>query len=167
MKVTSFKDVETYLYTSVIMPLKGLNAPEFEFGSPIQGDNGVYWTLLLERSPLERRYRRNYQNERAERNRNWEIQLHTGENKNHVLATYDINNHNIYLYKQPFRILDAIPLMGKMHDMFSRTQPFNNIMIEDAVPVPKPRRQRGETFRDAEEAPGFDPDWGEEENDDL
>ncbi len=158
MKVTSFKDVETYLYTSIILPLKNLQAPELEFGSPIRGDYGEPWILMLERTPAGRRYRRNI-----------EIQLNTGDNKNHILATYNIRNHNLYLYEQPFRVLNALPLLGKMHDMFNRTTPFNKIILEDAYIIPKPRRQRGETFTEASEAPGYDPGWEDEveETDDL
>lgn len=161
MKVTSFKDVETYLYTSVILPLKRLDVPELEFGSPIQGDDGQAWTLYIGSEDPVRRYRRNYQNEEARQTSSYKIMLHAGKSDggSHIryqVASYDVKRHTVEMYEQPFKTLNAMPLFGRLHSLFSSNAPFTKIVTEDAAPRPRPQRQRRDVFMDPSEAPGFE-----------
>lgn len=154
MKVTTFKDLGVYLYTSIALPLRQLNVPVLEFGSPMRGDKDEEWTILLDKAPV-RHYRRSGQRHRAHQNSDWLIKLHVsddGDGRTYTLARYNVKNHNVTMYSHPFKVLNAIPLYGKMHDMFKRCEPFNEI-IEGTFPPRQPYfRDRNRDFVPTEEA---------------
>lgn len=161
MRVTSFKDVEIYIYSSVVLPLKRLNVSELPFASPIQSNEGRTWKLSIRRETLDRLFRRNYQRTQANRGRDWIVYLDTGE-KSLPVARYKLKSHKVIVYEEPFRALDAMPLMGTMCSVFNKNTPFTKIILEDAMLPPRPRRRNYDEFVDAHEAPDY-PDDDEEE----
>jgi hypothetical protein len=144
MRVTSFKDVGIYLYTSAILPLKRLNLEELDFPSPLRGENGEVWTLSLERAAVPRRYRRNYQNMQANRRRDWHVILKVAHGQKYILASYNERNHWVKMYQEPFKVLGAMPLFGRLHHLFNTNTPFGKIVVEDAYMQPRPPRPRGD-----------------------
>lgn len=167
MKVTSFKDVETYLYSSVIIPLKRLNVRPLDFPSPITSSNGKkVWQLRVESELPRRNYRRNYQNTQARRRANQQVILWTGQHE-YVVAMYNPHNHWVKVYERPFKILKATPLMGKMYEVFSKNTPFTKVITELDPPVQGIYRNRHGQATDnmADEMP-YDEDmegYGEED----
>lgn len=140
MKVTRLKDVETYLYTSIVLPLKGLNTVEIDYPSPISGKDGEPWVFHLRRAPLQaQRLPRQYQRERAQRNRDWEIYLNIGQRRIHV-GDYDIRSHVVRLYESPFKEMKAMILFGKLHQVFMENTPFSKVITETFPPRPRGRR---------------------------
>lgn len=167
MKVTSFRDVETYLYSSVILPLKGMNVRPLDFPSPISSIDGKrVWELRVMPEPQHRVFRRNYQNTQARRNANQQVVLWTGTAE-YVIATYQPRNHWVKVYERPFKTLKATPLMGKLYEVFSKNTPFTKIISELDPPVQGIMRDRRGRAIDMEapEAPYDDDTEGYEEED--
>ena len=128
MKVTSLRDVEAYIYSSVVLPLKKLNVEYLEIQSPIRDETGQVWQLSLNQTPITGNFRRRYQRTQAERKRNWNICLTTGR-ETFVVGEYNIKNHWVKLYEAPFRKVNAIMLLGKLHDVLNRNTPFTKIIV--------------------------------------
>lgn len=138
MKLTTLKDLETYLYSAVVLPLRGIRGISLEYDSPIKGSNGELWSLTLDREAV-RGHRRQGPRRRAERSSAYLVRLNTNTDS-YVVAKYNIRNHNIVLYEQPFKVLKAMILFGKMHDVFVRYEPFNKIAIKHVYREPIIRR---------------------------
>lgn len=141
MKVTSLRDMENYIYSSVILPLKNLNVPDLDLPSPIKGENGNFWSLQVQREPLLREYRRNYQRTQAIRNSNFQVVLYNGTSE-YVLATYHPKQHWVKLYQKPFRKLNAMMLLSKIHQALYQNEPFTKIMMETEAPRRRQARRR-------------------------
>lgn len=145
MKVTALRDVETYIYSSVIMPLKGLAVPDLHFPSPIRGENGEEWQFQVRQERLHRDYRRNYQRTQAQRLANWEVVLFAN-GKEYVVAHFNPRVKWVKMYERPFRVLKAMPIMGKLYEGFYQNTPFGKIITEMDAPRVRPfrgRRHRG------------------------
>lgn len=159
MKVTSFRDVEIYIYSSVIMYLKGLNAPDLAFPSPIKGENGLDWQFGVSPEPIHREFRRNYQREQAQERANLQVTLFTG-NQDYVVATYNPKQKWVKIYERPFRVLKAVPLMGKLYEAFYTNAPFGKIITQLEAPRPQQfrhrRNRRGGSIGVPMEAPYID-----------
>lgn len=135
MKVTSFKDVETYLYSSVIAPLKKLNTNLSGVESPLRSTNGEkVWTLQVVPEPPIRSYRRQYQRMQARRKANLQVVLYTGT-REYVVAMYNPKHHWVKVYERPFRVLKATPLMGKLYEAFQNNTPFSKVISELDPPI--------------------------------
>lgn len=163
MKVTSLKDVETYLYSSVIIPLKQLNVRQLDFPSPISSNDGrKLWTFRIAPEPPRRRYRRNYQNTLAQRRANLQILLSTG-NREYVVATYNSKTHWIKVYERPFKTLGATPILGKLYEILNKNTPFTKIISELDPPTEGVYRNRHGETTIAEESPDYDDNEGYDE----
>lgn len=164
MKVTSFKAVETYLYSSVVIPLKGMNVRPLDCPSPIFSNNGKRaWEFRVQAEPLRRSYRRQYQREQALAQANQQVVLWTGKNE-YVVATYNTRHHWVKVYERPFRILKATPLLGKLYEVFQTNTPFGKVISELDPPVQGVYRNRDGDMRMPQEAPD-QPDYDEDEYD--
>lgn len=141
MKVTSFKDVETYIYSSVIMPLKALNVPSLDIPSPIRGNRDREWSFQVRQAPLTREFRRNYQRTQAQRRSNMQVVLFTGSAE-YVVASYNRKQHWVKIYERPFRVLKAMPLLGKLYEGFYQNTPFSKIITEMDAPRERAFRHR-------------------------
>lgn len=132
MRVTSFKDVEAYIFSRLVLPFKGLTLPELEVNSPLSGKDGTSWHLSLYQAEVSSSYRRNYQRTQARVNRNWFIGLIHLPNSYTptVLGEISIRNSWVRLYEQPFRDIGAMPLLGKMYDVFDRDTHFSKVLVE-------------------------------------
>lgn len=157
MKVTSFRDVETYIYSSVIIPLKQLNIPDLQFPSPIRGENGEDWQFSVRSQPINRDYRRNYQRTQAMRRANQQVMLFA-EGREYVVAMYHPRQKWVKIYKRPFHSLKAVPLMGKLYEAFYTNSPFGKIMHELEAPRERRFRARGYRGRLQEPMEAYDDD---------
>lgn len=165
MKVTSLKEVENYLYASLLAPLKGL-AINMEMPSPIRGNDGKSWYIECGRTSIQN-YRRNYQRDRALGKRDYLMILIAGKER-HIIGKYFPKGRFIELYKEPFRELHAGILMGKIHHMFNTHTPFTKITIKDSAPIEPEVVERPEVwdaFSDGDEGEYEDDD--EDYGDDL
>jgi hypothetical protein len=132
MKVTSLKEVENYLYASLLAPLKGL-VVNMEIPSPLKGNDGRNWHIEYGRTRIQN-YRRNYQRDRAMEKRDYLMILIAG-NQRHIIGKYFPKGRFVELYKEPFRELHAGILMGKIHHMFNTHAPFTKITIKESAPT--------------------------------
>lgn len=128
MKITSFREVEGYIYAMLVLPLKQLDVPELGLSSPIS-EGGSTWHLGLYQQEISSNLRRNYQRNEARRNRNWILGMEV-EGKVHIVGEYSVRNRWVRLYEQPFRELKSMPLLGKMYDVFDRDSMFPKVFIE-------------------------------------
>lgn len=171
MKPASFKEIETYIYTSIVLPLKGLAVQELRYPSPLMGEDGLVWELRTILTPVRIHYRRNYQRTQAERRRNYWIILKIADGRRFVLGEYHIKYHTVKLYQQAFSELNAIPLMGKMLDVFQTNSPFTKITVESGeYPEYEPGGgvpSRGLRRRLTEEPPFDDDGYYDETDDDI
>lgn len=155
MKVTSLKDVETYLYSSVLVPLKQLRGVDFAYQSPLAGDAGDIWTVGTDQEQV-RRVRHNYERDWIQERAPWVIRLFTdnGE-KQYIVGQYDPKTHAVILYETPFKLLRAMPLLGKFHQMFSTHPPFTDVSIR--------KRRKPARVKSQSRAAAPDNDWPEDE----
>lgn len=142
MKVTSIKELEKYIYSSVIVPIKGLRSYPY-YASPITGDRGEAWELTVDSDMEQSNYRRNYQRTQASRNANKKIVLMVN-GVVYVVATYHIKRKWVKLYKRPFKRLNANLLMNKLYSAFYDNAPFVKIMFEFDLPEKRPSRRRAD-----------------------
>ncbi len=126
MKVTSLKDLERYLYLSVIVPLKSLGV-ETETQSPLKNSNGNSWYLWLQLTPVVMRGRRNYQRRQAEHNRDWQVWMNNGTSE-YLVADYSIRTHWVKIYEKPFQDTGSMLIYGKLHKLFSENKPFSKVI---------------------------------------
>lgn len=142
MKVRSLKDVETYIYTTLILPLKNLNLPELQYDSPIRDGVDSLWQFRLERTPtMGSDFRRNFQRDRAENNREWWFVLYRGGEKT-VVGEYNRRSHWVKLWDEPFKESGAMLVFGKLLEAVETNTPFTKVIVEHTHP---PRYSRGET----------------------
>lgn len=131
MKIKSFKDVETYIYTSIVLPLKGLNLPELNYSSPITDELGERWTFSLERTPVTGEFRRNYQRNLAQQNRNWWLILRSGNGEpKRVIGEYNVRSHFVKLWQEPFKQAGAMPVFGKLQEALDTNTPFTKVIVQ-------------------------------------
>lgn len=147
MKVTSFKDVETYIYSSVILPLKQLNVPDLPFPTPMRGDDGQEWSLMVRPQPLFGNFRRNYQRTQAQRRADMQVILFTGS-KEYVVAQYNRKNKWVKVYQRAFMRLAAMPIYGKLFEAFQKNTPFAKV-IPEVDPPEEHRRRRPQFINDS------------------
>ena len=134
IQVTSLKDVETYLYTSVVLPLKGLRVDSLHFPSPISDKRGYNWSFELQRMPVLHQFAHQYEREQAERERNWGIFLNTGR-RSYEVGEYHPKKHWVKLYKDPFDEVGAKLIFSKLVEVLSTNTPFTDVKIQDHPPV--------------------------------
>lgn len=131
MKINSFKDLETYVYSCIILPLKGLNLPDLHYSSPVRDKDGNIWKFSLEQTPIRGEFRRNYQRNRARSQRNWWVILTKGDNtRKEVIGEYNKDNHWIKLWDSTFKESDAMPVFGKLFEAFDTNTPFTKVIVD-------------------------------------
>lgn len=142
MKVTSSKELETYIYSSVVLPLKGLNLPELHSPTPLTDDAGIAWYFMLKRTPIRPSYRRNYQREIANAKRNYWITFGSRGMPSQVIGEYNIKNHWVKLWEKPFRDINAMPIFSKLWNTLDNNTPFTKIIVitGNSMPVIPNRR---------------------------
>lgn len=129
MKVTSLKEVENFLYSSVIVPLKNLDV-DLGIPNPIRSDQGQEWYFETSRTPVLRRARRNYQRRRQESNRDWQVLMDARDGHGfRLIAEYSIANHWVRMYEQPFRDTNSMMIFGKLYNLFVDNQPFSKVIV--------------------------------------
>lgn len=132
MKVTSLKDVESYIYSTVILPLKNLNVDSLDSSSPIQDSQGHVLALGLTRETVSGDWNHNYQRDTARENAKWLVYLEGGHG-NFVVADYDPMKRNVRVYEPPFRQLGLQILRNKLAAAFRDNTPFNTVRLVDDV----------------------------------
>lgn len=134
MKVTSLKDVDSYIYSSVVLPLKELDVDGLAISSPMTTRRGQPIKLQVTREETgHRRYDHNYQRDEARNSALHLIWYKFGYNQG-VLADYDSRKHNVRVYAPAFRdVDDGKFLMNKLLQAFGNYTPFTNVSIEESV----------------------------------
>lgn len=128
MKVTSLKDMESYIYSSVILPLKELEVESLSMETPMRDAQGRGLQLSLTREEVVGDFHHNYQREAARTHARWVVRLRGG-NVNKLVADYSPKRHTVRLYgwnqDSEYRML-----MNKLAEAFLSNTPFDKVFFE-------------------------------------
>lgn len=132
MKVTSLKDMESYIYSGVILPLKGLEIEPLSLSSPITDNNGaVYFEVFTEDRGEPTQH--NYQREEARRNAKWLIAV-ADRVKSMVVADYETHRHEVHIYEPAFSQFNGGAFIkGKLIEAFGKYEPFGKVILVNAL----------------------------------
>lgn len=126
MKVTSFKELENYLYSSVVAPLKDLRI-DLDIDSPIRSNDRKV-RLYIEREGIGH-HSMNYQRSRARARAKMLVRIDNGL---HVATAgnYDKQNHAVELFKDVFKAYNCSLVLGRLHSMLDSTTPFTKVTVK-------------------------------------
>lgn len=129
MKV-NLKDLDAYIYATVIFPLKQLNVNALRVVSPLKTPDGTEIRFWVDREPLTGSYRRNYQRARARHHLKWNIYVGSGRGDERVAAQYNDKNHSVRIFADAFRHSPNLRIaLGRIEDAFTASYPFTNVKI--------------------------------------
>lgn len=129
MKITGLKDMESYIYSKVILPLKELDIKGLEIKSPMHDGDEKYYELLLSREETGHvRFAHTYLRHETEANALHLIKLRYA-NSLQILADYDSRTHEVKIYEPAFTPSKGQLLMNKLIEAFNHYTPFTNIRI--------------------------------------
>lgn len=132
IKGIALKSLEAYIYSSVILPLKGLR-DGLNYPSPIVV-RGETFSFNVQRRALLGSYRRNYQREVARAKLPLEIVLssrYTAE----IVGEYSEKSHQVILYKKPFKQHGLEVVLNKIHSLMYTNTPFTKVrMMSEYIP---------------------------------
>lgn len=153
MKVTSLKDLEAYIYSGVILPLKELVIDMPGQSSPMSDPGGGSYMLSVSRNVPNREFQHNYQRREAEANATWLVILN-GPEGGEILAEYQKQGHTVRIYRGAFNLNSKI-LQNKLEEAFRNHTPFTGVTLVSGRHIEAvPRRVL--TFSDRIEYPESD-----------
>lgn len=127
-KATSLKQVDTYLYLSLILKLKELRVDSYSPETPFSRE-GKKVQVLIELEPSTRTPRHNYERERASRNRN--VIIYALWNGQRVpLAYFHIKQKWVKIFQAGFNEMKMQIYLGKFYELFYGNEPFGKVSIE-------------------------------------
>jgi len=129
MKVTSLKDVESYIYFSVIVHLKDLQLPEpIRVETPVFSDHGPV-EFRLTREKLVGNFQHNFQRHRAKTDAKHLVIIRTGLT-NQIAADYDPITKDVNIYPEAFNIGRGTKiLLNKLVEAFNQNTPFRKVTM--------------------------------------
>lgn len=126
MKVTSLKDMESYIYSSVILPLKDLDV-QLHNSSPITANNGNILEFSVGRERLDGDFDHNYQRDAARDQLRWLVTLRDGYSS-FIVADYETKRHVVRIYKEAFDQFEKGGMLyNKLIEAFGKYTPFGDI----------------------------------------
>lgn len=130
MKLNSLKSLESYIYLSVILPLKGLTLGRIDSQSPALGHHGGYFSLEIGLESIDRsRYAHNYQREQASNRAKYLIYLSDGHHRA-IVADYSEKTKEVSIFKDAFSgWVDAHIIDVKLEEAFRTHTPFSKVSI--------------------------------------
>lgn len=129
MKVKSLKDLEAYIYAQVILPLKDLQAPSINLGSPMS-DGDMRIELHVWRPEIDYgQHRRDYQRRIARSKQPYIVSVDIGYGERRNVAEYNPRGHSVVIYKQSLRgVSSGGVLLGKLEEAFKTNTPFTKVV---------------------------------------
>lgn len=136
MKKISTKDVEVYLYSSVILPLKALDVERFSYPSPFVDKAGFEATISIGTPIIDRsEYTYRYERELAHNGRPKVVICHY-RGKAYVLAEYSPKRKVIEVFEHTFE--KKLPygrlMFRKLVEAFEQAHPFSRVKITRRQP---------------------------------
>lgn len=129
MKITGLKDMESYIYSKVILPLKELDVQGLAVETPMHDDKGTNYELLIVREETGHvRFAHNFQRNEAQANAKHLIILRYMHGSR-VLADYDSRTHNVTVYEGAFEPSKGRLLMNKLVEAFNQYTPFTKVKV--------------------------------------
>lgn len=133
MKVTSLKDMDSYIYSKVVLPLKDLDVDGLIISSPMIRENRYVELYVNDEETGHISYSHQYQREEARMNTMKLVMLRYG-NSRHVLADYNTKTHAVNVYASPFEALESGKmLMNRLIQAFNNYTPFTRVTIKDTA----------------------------------
>lgn len=163
MKITSFRDLESYIYSSVILPFKDLRVDNIHYESPLQ-DGSSPWIFAIRSEEVSGEFHHNFQRDRAREQAKSLVMLKVG-GANLVVADYDHSLRKVTIYRGAFDGLDkGNYLLKRLEEAFRSNTPFEKVVIDEgtrsvAVYIPQEDPER-------DEMPLSSLIWGDEDEED-
>lgn len=131
LKVTSFKDLENWLYMKIVVPVRGDYS--YEVDSPLSTDSEGSCFIDISRRSILRTDRRprDFEREEASKMAPYQVSLYT-DVTDYPLAEYDPRDHSVTLQgaKLRERCKNSNLLLERLEYMFKSNPPFNKIKEE-------------------------------------
>lgn len=162
MKITSLSALESYIYSSVILPFKNLKVQSISSVSPLL-DGSNHWAFSLSMEQIHGNFHHNFQRDRAREQAKTLVVLKAG-GMTQVVADYDRRLRKVTIYQGAFQALDkGNYLMKRLEEAFRSNTPFEKVVIN-------PGTRTADVYLDnedpEEEALSSIPVWGDEGEDD-
>lgn len=133
MTVTSLKDVDSFIYSKVVLPLKELDVDSMNMGSPITEGRHSLDFFVSREEVTHVHYDHNYLRDEA-RNSAKHIINGTFGGMTAILADYDPKNHKVTVYSPAFvNIPKGKLIMNRLLSAFNNYAPFRGIEILDTT----------------------------------
>lgn len=133
MKVTSLRDMESYLFLNVILPLKKLNVEAGSTSSPITTDNGEQIQFAIQKESIMNGYDHNYQRDEARRLAKDLIVLSDSHTAS-IVADYESKRHTVRIYRPAFdNFTGGKFLCNKLVEAFESNTPFTKVTVLEQV----------------------------------
>jgi len=129
VKATSLKDMESYIYSAVMIPLKSLDMEPMWLTSPLIDKAGYPIEFTVQRERVSRNhFDHNYQAEEARLHAKMLVFIHHKGRVN-VAADYSKRRHNVRIYPEAFaKIERGSLLLNKFREAFETHSPFNQVV---------------------------------------
>lgn len=126
MEKVSPKELEAYIYSTVIFPLQGLQSEGFMMNTPIKGMELMLCRTAVAEQDTEFRYQR----EMARGDVNYLVCSHNGRGNMYALAEYDPDRKSVVIFEREFkRIPKGGMVLAKMTDLFNSSYPFATVKL--------------------------------------
>lgn len=134
MKVTSLKELESYIYSSVILPLSGLDIDPLNFSTPITNDRGFEITFSIMTERVHGDFQHNFQRDDA-RNRAKKLVIVTvNDMEGFIAADFDRHTKDVTVYRPALREAGCRPfIINKFADAFRRHTAFHKVTMADTM----------------------------------
>lgn len=149
MKDLKSNQMENYLYSSVVIPLKGLKVKKLYTSSPLVSPNGR--TISFHINHDVGVFRRNYQRDRARHSGDKKIILFD-QYEEYICGRYTKHNHKVEFYSDVFKQFKLNYTLSKLCSLINGTSPFGKVKIKPLAPVERVARvYEEEDFDDYDE----------------
>jgi hypothetical protein len=134
MKVTSLKDMDNYIYSTVVLPLKELDVDGLSSVSPITDDNGRQAQFHVGNEDIHNvRYAHNFQREEAQRSTLRLVFLKYNRTTI-IVADYNPKKHNVNIYTPQLETIEGGKLiLNKLIHAFENHTPFTRVELQSSV----------------------------------
>lgn len=129
MRVTSLKELDNYIYSSVVIPLKGLVIDPLTYNSPIEDNGGRRVSFEIVREEVMGDFHHNFQRNDAREKAKWLVLMRCNH-RGYVVADYEPRRHAVRVYAPSFAMAGLSPIIkNKLTEAFRNNAPFGKVSV--------------------------------------
>jgi hypothetical protein len=127
VKLTSIKELDNYIYSSIILPLKGLDVPPVVSSSPMEMMANIFLHFEIRREEIRGDFQHNFQREAARELAGFLVVALVGYN-GYIAAHYDQHRHRVTVWPEALTKLGAPKLVvNRFTTAFEEHTPFDKV----------------------------------------